>query len=169
MNFGGTMNIKRNFGGFSLLFLSLLSLGVSSPIDQFKAPLIKEEGYYNAAYYDSLGNKTIGVGHKCLPNENLIWISNSEVNDIFEKDLNKAYESAKKLVPSFNSHPEDVQIVIISMCFNLGHNGFYKFERFRAALAKRNYKSAALEIQNSKWATQVPKRAERAIKILNKY
>lgn len=154
---------------FSLLFLSLLSLGVASPIDRFKSSIIAEEGYYNAAYYDSLGNKTIGVGHKCLPNENLIYILDEQVDKLFEKDLTKAYEIAKKLVPSFDSQPEDVQIIIVSMCFNLGHNGFYKFEKFRAALAQRNYKTAAMEIENSKWATQVPKRAERAIKTLNKY
>ena len=152
---------------YIILFL-LPILSFAQSYEDYKRHLIAEEGCYNAAYYDSTGNKTIGIGHKVLAGEQLVYISDGEIDAIFQKDLKNAINGVERLVPNFDKQPKNIKIVLVSICFNVGHNGFYKFKKFREAIVKKDYKIAADEIENSLWARQVPKRAKRVIKILNK-
>ena len=47
------------------------------------------------------------------------------------------------------------------MAFQLGTVGLSKFVNFEHALYERDYKRAAEEMLNSRWATQTPNRAKR--------
>jgi lysozyme len=47
------------------------------------------------------------------------------------------------------------------MCFNLGYPRFSGFKRFLAAMGTSQWDTAAEEMMDSKWATQVGDRAER--------
>lgn len=150
----------------NLILFLIPVLSFAQSYEDYKSFLIKEEGNYNAVYFDKMGNKTIGIGHKVLPGEKLVYISDDEIDTLFQKDFNSALESAKKLVPNFDKHNPKVKIAIVSMVYNLGHGGFFKFKNFRAALARMDYNAAAGEISNSLWAKQLPKRSERIINIL---
>ena len=151
----------------ALAFAQKLTI-TSEPSFSYRNYLIQEEGYQRCVYEDTNGNKTIGIGHKLKSNEHFILLADKQVNQLFDADLEIALASAKQLVPSFDKQPVEVKLVIVSMVFNLGHNGFYKFKNFREALAKRNYIEAQNEIRNSKWAKQLPNRAERAISLLTR-
>lgn len=56
---------------------------------------------------------------------------------------------------------EDHQRVIANMAFNLGINRLLKFKKFLGALQEHDFETAAVEMMDSKWATQVGPRATR--------
>jgi len=149
-----------------LIFLLLCGIVQAQSYEKCKAYLIQEEGKYNISYFDSMGNRTIGIGHKILPNERLLSVDEEKIDELFRMDLLKAVDAARASVPNYDQHSEDVKIAIVSMTFNLGHAGFFKFKEFRKALIRKDYSRAIKEIDNSKWATQVPNRAKRVIKVL---
>lgn len=140
----------------------------AQPLDSLREHLSQVEGYRHVSYKDSLGNPTIGIGHKIKNGEVYHNITSSQIESLFIQDITLAKKAAIRLVPSFYSHPEQVQIIIVSLVFNLGPNGFSKFRRFRSALENKNYKLTALELSDSLWANQVPNRAKLYISTLNK-
>jgi len=50
---------------------------------------------------------------------------------------------------------------MVNMCFNLGYPRLSKFKKFLAAMEDNDFETAAKEMMDSKWATQVGDRAER--------
>ena len=50
---------------------------------------------------------------------------------------------------------------MVNMGFNLGYPRLSKFKKFLDAMQKNDFETAAVEMMDSKWATQVGKRAER--------
>jgi lysozyme len=52
-------------------------------------------------------------------------------------------------------------MVVVDMIFNLGAARFSRFKKLNAALALRDYTLAAHEMMDSKWYTQVGRRAKK--------
>lgn len=121
---------------------------------KLKKSLITHEGYENKPYTDTVGKITIGIGYN-LTDRGLDddWIVSQ-----FTKDLNYFYS---QLLPYdwFNVLNEDRQVALIDMCFNLGVKTFLSFTQMIAALEVHDYTKAANDMRQSKWATQVGKRA----------
>ena len=57
--------------------------------------------------------------------------------------------------------PEDLQRVMANMCFNLGITRLLKFKNFLSAMENKDWEKAAVEMIDSRWATQVGARATR--------
>ena len=138
--------------------------------EELKDHIKKEEGFRNKVYLDHLGNRTIGYGHLCLPNEK--WdddkiYDSKELNKIFEYDFNIACNGAEKLIAKDSIHP-DAFCVLIDMCFNMGSPRVSKFKKMFAALETQDYQTASKEMLDSKWANQVPNRARRLSEIMEK-
>ena len=131
-------------------------LSVSTYGDTLRDYMVKWEGYKTSTYTCSAGMPTVGIGHN-LRNETNIKskYSESEVEKFFVTDSLKAIKIARKYVCDFDSLPRDAQLVTISLAFNVGETGLAKFTRYRAALAKRQYREAAEELRKSKWWKQV--------------
>jgi len=171
MNFGEAQSIglKMKIQKFSLfLALPLFALGQST--DDFRNYIRDEEGFRNRVYLDSNLNKTVGIGHKLTSEENWngVVFSYEVINTIFAKDLKIAIDGTKKLIRNYDKQPANVKVALVSMTFNVGVGGFEKFVKFRRAIELFQYDEAIVQINNSKWAGQVPNRAERVIKILKK-
>jgi lysozyme len=137
-------------------------------IETLKDHIKKEEGFRNKVYLDHLGNRTIGYGHLCLPDEN--WdddkvYDSKELNKTFEYDFNIACKDAEKLIARESIHP-DAFCVLIDMCFNMGSPRVSRFKKMFAALETQDYQTASKEMLDSKWATQVPNRARRLSEIM---
>ena len=137
-------------------------------IETLKEHIKKEEGFRNKVYLDHLGNRTIGYGHLCLPNEN--WeddkvYDSKELDKTFEYDFNIACQDAEKLIAKESVHP-DAFCVLIDMCFNMGSPRVSRFKKMLAALETQDYQTASKEMLDSKWATQVPNRARRLSEIM---
>jgi lysozyme len=147
-----------------LLSLCLTSSCLALTNTQYRAHLIEFEGYRNKPYKDS-GGYSVGIGHysrKPFPKN---YYSNKEIEILFRGDLLRALSLAKETFPSFNEQPDQIKLILVSMSFNL-NNGIKDFVKFRAAIERRDYNRAAIELRNSKWARQVKGRAAKYIKIL---
>ena len=60
----------------------------------------KHEGYRNKVYLDTLGKRTVGVGHLCVED---FWEDDKEYEeeflmDILKKDLQEAIRGARELM-----------------------------------------------------------------------
>jgi len=153
-----------------ILFLLLLALSqlVNSSygasvnqrdINFYKPYLIKFEGYKNIKYRDGR-HWAVGIGHNLsFEKYNKIgsYYTDAEINYFFTNDLIIALATARKYVRNFDSLPSDAKLVTISLIFTVGPKGFSKFQKFRLALERGNYKVASIELRKSKWWYQVGK------------
>lgn len=137
----------------------------------------KHEDRRHLRYLDSEGIPTIGIGLNLtkpgareriealgLPYDAICAgtcaLIDTHVNALFEIDLNDAVADAAAMVPNFWELPDGVQLAVVDMCFNMGGPRFAKFVKLIAALEARDFGRAAREMLESKWARQVPRRAQ---------
>ena len=124
----------------------------------------KHEGYRNKVYLDTLGKRTVGVGHLCVED---FWEDDKEYEEkflmtILEHDLQTAIKSAKQLIAEHGCMDMDevAEEIIIEMVFQLGKTGVSKFKNMWKALSGLDYTTAAMEMLDSRWAKQTKNRAE---------
>ena len=124
----------------------------------------KHEGYRNKVYLDTLGKRTVGVGHLCVED---FWEDDKEYDEkflmeILADDLQNAIKGARELKEehSCTDIDEIAQEILVEMVFQLGKNGVSKFRNMWKALAEKNYIGASFEMLDSKWAKQTPNRAK---------
>lgn len=150
-----------------IIILITANIAFGQNYKQYKDFIIKSEGIRNKPYRCSQGHLTVGVGHKIEKSEKFkSFYSNSEIEDLFKKDLNEAIRAAQNNFPSFSRQPDHIKLVLVSFCFNLGEAGSRKFVKFRRAIESRNYQLAALELKKSLWYKQVTARANKYISII---
>ena len=114
--------------------------------------LALHEGIVHSIYEDSLGYKTVGVGHKIIkedPEWNLpigSYVKEDRIIALFSKDCETAVNGAKAVLPFFNELPTDVQNILVEMTFQLGSSGLKKFKKMIEALKYRDYYTASVEM-----------------------
>ena len=139
-----------------------------------------DEGKVLHAYLCSELHATIGIGHKILdtdPEKHLeIYAVNWEVPDdecisedrcyiLFQEDVQKAIGGCINIYDNWDDLPQELQHVLVNMCFQLGQRGLSKFKNFKAAVEDQNWTLAAVEMMDSRWAEhQTPERALRLSK-----
>jgi lysozyme len=135
-------------------------------VTELAAKLIEEEeGRVPYAYTDSMGFTTIGVGH-LIDARKGGSIPDFMVNQLLEYDLDRCIGQAQTLA-GWEQLNEVQRAVVLSMVFQLGIGGVKGFRKFCGALAIGNVREAAREGRDSKWWREdAPKRAERAMKML---
>ena len=85
----------------------------------------------------------------------------------FNQDLNIAITDFRNKYPHKNQ-PLNIKEVIIEMIFQLGIKKQKKFVKMNSHIQKNNIFLAALEMKNSLWYKQTPKRVDGLIKLLLK-
>ncbi len=133
-----------------------------SPLLTAKALLIHQEGLILKPYKDTVGKLTIGVGR----NLEDTGISESEAHHLLANDILKRYKELTERLPWFKRLDDVRQLALLSMAFNLGTDGVLKFHRMLAYLHVKDYETAANESLNSKWATQVGRRAREVAEMI---
>ena len=88
-------------------------------------------------------------------------VSEDRVNELFAKDIQVTIDECKVLYEYFDDLPEEAQRIIANMMFNLGRPRLSKFKKMYEAVMDANWIEAAIQMEDSLWAKQVPKRAER--------
>ena len=143
--------------------------------DELRARVQDHEGLRTSVYLDSLGKKTVGIGHLVQKHElekfaEGVEIPLEDIMEIFDMDLNRAAAGADMLIEDKIGHdvPQHVGEVILEMVFQLGTTGVSKFLKFFKALRVKDYKTAAAEMQDSRWHSQTPKRCEHLAEIVAK-
>ena len=135
-----------------------------------KKKIKKNEGFRNKPYLDSLGHPTIGYGHLITNREKKTFkgkFSKEFLLKLFDKDFKKALTDYKK---NFNhkKHSKNTKEVLIEMVFQLGIKKQQKFLKLNNHIEKNDIFLAALEMKNSLWYKQTPKRVDGLLKLLLK-
>lgn len=124
--------------------------------------LLKEdEGFRSDVYLDSEGNRTILYGINLDANP-----FTKREGALILKERTTFLYSALHRKHGFRMLSANRQAVIVNMAYNMGLTGFYGFKRMIAAIGRKDYPDAALEILDSKAARKLPKRYKRLAKIM---
>lgn len=123
--------------------------------------LIFDEGMEREPYLDTTGNLTIGIGHNLTAKP----LSLDVIYAILDEDIVDAITEVCKIFtqPVFDSWTDEQQYAITNMMFNLGPSRFSNFIHMIDAIKKGEWTLAAKEALDSKWASQVGKRAQRVV------
>ena len=120
------------------------------------------EGFRDTVYCDTLNKRTVGYGHLCVEDH---WEDGKKydkeyLEKILEKDLWAAIEQAEDLIGKAKIS-DKAKILIVEMVFQLGKNGVSKFRNMWKSLQEDppNYFEAHVQMLDSRWAKQTPKRA----------
>ena len=139
-------------------------------MDRLLESVKKHEGYRNKVYLDTLGKRTVGVGHLCVED---FWEDDKEYEESFlmeilEKDLSEAIKGANDLMGENGCMDinEKAEEILIEMVFQLGKNGVSEFKNMWKALSELNYVGASYEMLDSRWAKQTPNRAKDMAQIM---
>ena len=138
--------------------------------DQLREELAEDEGCKYEIYLDHLGLPTFGIGALIKEHDPEYGqpvgtpVSEERVRQRFNLDIAVTIEDCLRLYPDFDELPEEAQLVIANMCFNLGYPRLSKFKGMKAGIDDRDWERAADEMVDSRWHDQVPNRAKRLVK-----
>ena len=133
-----------------------------------KEQIKRHEGEVLEVYEDSLGYLTLGVGHLIQKSDPEYGqpagtpVSQEVVDMYYEDDFNKHVAEAIHVFgteEAFANLPENIQHVLVNMCFNLGGTRLSKFRNMLAACREHDWKRMAAEMEDSRWFKQVGRRS----------
>ena len=119
------------------------------------------EGFRRKPYQCSEGVWTIGHGITWITEEESLHILAGRISQLHLKLLDK-FDWYKDL-------PPEIQGVVIECCFQMGVTGWSKFKKAIRNMQDKNWKGAADEMLDSKWAKQTPNRANRLADIVREH
>ena len=129
--------------------------------------LMLDEGVIHEIYNDHLGYPTFGVGHLITEKDEEHGkplgtpVSEERVTECLNADVDIVCAELDKNMEWWRELNDTRQRVMANMCFNLGYPRLSKFKKFLAAVQEEDWETAAVEMMDSKWATQVGDRAVR--------
>jgi lysozyme len=138
-------------------------------LEKLREEIEIDEGCKYEVYLDHLGLPTFGIGHLVIDGDEEFGkpvgtkISEDRVSECFSKDVEIVIGDCEELYPDFYDLPEDVQLIIANMMFNMGRPRLSKFKGMKAGVDSRDWQQAADEMVDSVWYRQVPNRAERLV------
>ena len=146
--------------------------------ETFIKKLIDGEGLVLTVYQDTLGIDTIGIGrnlkdrgiskaeleHMDIPNMDVVYehgITKKDAVYLATNDVQIVEEELCRAHPCVNSLDSVRQLVVMDMAFNMGVPRLKKFKNMWAAIHDNDFKTAAKEMLDSRWARQVKGRSTR--------
>ena len=138
-------------------------------IDQLRKELERDEGVKYEVYLDHLGYPTFGIGHLITDDDPECGASvgtkvdSDRVQEAFEADVESVLSDCERLYVQFEHLPEEVQLIVANMMFNMGYTRLSKFKGMKRGVDSRNWEAAADEMVDSKWYDQVTRRADRLV------
>jgi lysozyme len=138
-------------------------------IDQLRKELERDEGVKYEVYHDHLGYPTFGIGHLITDDDPECGtplrteVSEDRVQGAFETDVESVLSDCEQLYEDFGDLPEEVQLIVANMMFNMGYTRLSKFKGMKRGVDARDWETAADEMVDSRWYRQVTKRADRLV------
>ena len=137
--------------------------------EQLRNELEIDEGVKYEIYLDHLGLPTFGIGHLVTENDPEYGqevgteVSEERVAEVFESDVQVTLDECQRLYSDFDELPEEVQLIIANMMFNMGRPRLSQFKMMKACIDDRDWLGAADQMMDSKWYRQVTNRADRLV------
>jgi len=138
-------------------------------LNKLREEIAADEGVKYEIYLDHLGLPTFGIGHLVLESDPEHGepvgtpVSEDRVNECFDKDVEVVLEDCKKLYDDFEELPEEAQLIIANMMFNMGRPRLSQFKGMKRGVDARDWNAAADEMVDSRWYRQVTNRAQRLV------
>lgn len=138
-------------------------------IEQLREEIAVDEGVKYEIYLDHLGLPTFGIGHLVIESDPEhgepvgTEVSEDRVNECFDKDVEIVLSDCETLYPDYYDLPEEVQLIIANMMFNMGRPRLSKFKGMKRGVDARDWNAAADEMVDSNWYRQVTNRADRLV------
>ena len=114
------------------------------------------EGFVGHVYKCTEGFDTIGYGFAIKDLEMPEHIA----EELLILKLEKLQKNANSRFKWLEDMPQEVQEVVINMCYQLGIRGVSKFRKAISAMQEGDWEEAADEMLDSLWARQTPNRAK---------
>ena len=136
---------------------------------RLREELANDEGCKYEVYLDHLGYPTFGIGHLITDDDPECGasvgteVSSDRVQEAFDSDIESVVSDCERLYVQFEHLPEEVQLIIANMMFNMGYTRLSKFKGMKRGVDARNWEEAADEMVDSRWYKQVSKRADRLV------
>ena len=130
------------------------------PIDAVLEELKIEEGFRAFVYKCSENVSTIGYG-KNIQQGSGIGITQEEATYLLENDIGRCLGECRKNFNWFNDCENDVQQILVHLCFWIGITRLLGFKKMLSALQKNNREKARAELLDSRLFQQVPNRTYR--------
>ena len=145
-------------------------------VKQVYQEISSDEGKVLHAYLCSQSHKTVGIGHKVLETDAEAalpihgtyddvdddqCISEARCYELFQEDVQIAIDGCEKIYGNWEELSQEVQHILVNMCFQLGQGGLSKFKNLKVAIEDYQWQRASEEMMDSRWAGQTPERAER--------
>lgn len=121
------------------------------------ADLKRDEGFRSKVYKCPADKWTLGYGR----NVEDVGVTEVEAEELLRNDVARVERELDRVYPWWIKCPETVRRGMVNMVYNIGITRFGGFKRMIACLQAGDYKGAAREALDSKWATQVGDRAKR--------
>jgi len=138
--------------------------------DQLRVELAEDEGCKYEIYLDHLNLPTFGIGHLITEADPEYGqpigtpVDEERVRKAFNLDIAVTLDECQVLYDDFNDLPEEAQLVIANMMFNMGRPRLSKFKMMKKACDERDWNEMADQMVDSRWHDQVPNRAKRLVK-----
>jgi lysozyme len=138
-------------------------------IEKLQEELEIDEGCKYEIYLDHLGYPTFGVGHLVLESDpEYGWevgtsVDTHRVDKAFEYDVQSVLTDCEKLYVQWEHLPEEAQLIVANMMFNMGLTRLSKFKGMKRGVDARDWNQAADEMVDSRWYSQVTNRANRLV------
>lgn len=120
------------------------------------------EGKRSRPYQCSAGKTTIGIGHNLDDSD----LPEEVIQHIFTLDIKGCLVTCDKLFKTWHMLPDMKQVVLANMAFQLGYNRLKGFKKLIAAANAKDWQEASRQMLDSKWARQVPNRANELAEIM---
>jgi len=132
-----------------------MNIATNMNLTRLEDLLIQHEGYRQFVYKDSVGISTVAVGR----NLEDVGISEDEARYLLRNDIQNARRECSNNFSWFNDLDQVRQDAIVNMCFNLGITRLKGFKKMIKAMLEKDYHEAAAQALDSKWKSQVGRRA----------
>jgi len=139
-------------------------------LERLQEDLETDEGVVYEVYLDHLGLPTVGIGHLILESDPEYGaevgtpVTEERVTELFQQDCEIVLADCQILYSDFDDLPEEAQLIIANMMFNMGRPRLSKFKGMKRGVDNRDWDTAADEMVDSGWYRQVTNRAERLVK-----
>ena len=137
--------------------------------DQLREELAEDEGCKFEVYLDHLGLPTFGIGHLVVEGDPEHGqpvgtpVNDERVRQVFSLDIASTLDECQVLYPDFDDLPDECQLIIANMMFNMGRPRLSKFKGMKAGVDAKDWNRAADEMVDSRWYDQVTNRAKRLV------
>ena len=126
-------------------------------VDSLEDQLIDHEGLELKPYHCTADKLTIGVGRNIQDR----GITEDEARYLLKNDIKIVEDELLTRQPVVAGLDSVRQRVLVDMGFNLGLPILMKFQNMWSAIKDEDYHEAARQMMDSRWASQVGRRAER--------